>query len=229
MNFKQMKKLVIGLILLSVVFTLTAQDLNTQSRNIGTFNEVHAGKGINVTLIEGDREKLQIHIENGVVTDVITEVKGRKLDIKLKTKIYSNVGVQVFVTYKSLKAISASTGAFIKSDGIIRAENLDVKANTGSTIILEVDTKSLSSSVYSSKIEVVGKTEFQKVSVYAGGKYIADQLESKDALVKASTGGDAWVYATNKLDAIATTGGKVIYVGNPTHLSEKGNVQRDQE
>jgi hypothetical protein len=224
-----MKKLFLGILLFGTICMLSAQDLNKQSRNIGSFNEVHAGKGINATLIEGDREKLLIHIENGEVTDVITEVKGRKLDIKLKTKIYSNVAVQVFVTYKSLKAISASTGAFIKSDAVIRAENLDIKSNTGSTVILEVDTKSLSSTVSSSKIEVVGKTEFQEVKTYAGGKYIADQLESKDAMVKATTGGNAWIYATNKLDAKATTGGKVIYVGNPKYLIEKGNVQRDQQ
>ena len=222
-----MKKILFTLLLATTILSVGAQEeaRKTQSRNIGSFNEVHAGKGINVTLIEGDKEKVVVEIENGEVTDVISELKGRKLILKLKTKIYNNVAVKVFVTYKSIKGITTGTGAFVESDGIVRAENLDLSAGTGSTIILEVDTKAISSSLSSSKIELAGKTDFQDVSSNTGAKYIADQLKSKEAFVKTSTGGTAWINATDKLEAKASTGGKVIYTGNPKELIQKGNVQ----
>ncbi len=223
-----MKKLIwIAIIMLTVMHTSQAQEVKSQTRNIGTFNEIYAGKGINVTLIEGDKEKIEVNIENGEVSDVITKLAGRKLSIKLKTKIYKNVGVQVFVTYKSLKAISTGTGAFIDAKDIIRAQNLDLKAGTGSTIILEIDTKAVKSSLTSSKIELVGKTEFQDISVNAGGRYIANELKSTETFVKTSTGGSAWVNVSEKLEASTSTGGKVIYQGSPNKLITKGNVSQE--
>ncbi|MGQ1786712.1 MULTISPECIES: head GIN domain-containing protein [unclassified Saccharicrinis] len=220
-----MKKLFLALVLFGTITAAFAQDRKSQQRNIGTFNEIYAGKGINVTLIEGDKESLKVEIENGELTDVITNLKGRKLEIKLKTKIYKNVGVQVYVTYKTIKAIHTGTGSFVDANNTIYAENLDLKAGTGSTIILDIDTKTVSSNLSSSKIELVGKTGYQDVTTNTGGKYIADKLESKETFVKASTGGTAWVTATDKLEAKTSTGGKVTYSGEPEKLIIKGNVK----
>ncbi len=223
-----MKKAILFFIALITITNVIAQERNSQIRNVGTFNEIYAGKGINVTLIEGDKEKIRVEIENADVTDVITEIDGRKLDIKLKTKIYKDVSVMVYATYKSLKAISAGTGAFISSDNILYAENLDLKAGTGSSIILDLDVKNLTASLSSSKIEVVGKVNFQEVSSSTGGRYVADKLDCKEAIVKASTGGVAWVNVTENLEAKTNTGGKIHYTGDPKELKVKGNIEKDQ-
>ncbi len=223
-----MKKIIFLFITLLSVYNVNAQETNSQTRNVGSFNEIYAGKGINVTLIEGDKEKVRVEIENADVTDVITEIDGRKLDIKLKTKIYKDMSVMVYVTYKSLKAISAGTGAFISADDILYAENMDLKAGSGSTIILDLDVKNLTASLSSSKIEVVGKVDFQEVSSSTGGRYVADKLNSKEAIIKASTGGVAWVNATDRLEAKTNTGGKIHYKGNPKELSVKGNIEKDE-
>ncbi len=223
-----MKKIALLCIAFILVINVIAQERKSQSRNVGSFNEINAGKGVNVTLIEGDKEKVRVEIENGDVTDVITDIKGRKLDIKLKTKIYKDMSVMVYVTYKSLKAISAGTGAFITSDNILYAENLELKAGTGSSIILDLDVKNLTASLSSSKIEVVGKVDFQEVSSNTGGRYIANKLNSREAIIRAYTGGVAWINAIEKLDAKTNTGGKITYTGNPKELISKGNIERDE-
>ncbi|SMO34869.1 Putative auto-transporter adhesin, head GIN domain [Saccharicrinis carchari] len=223
-----MKKLFLALVLFGILTTVFAQDKKSQQRNIGTFNELDAGKGINVTLIEGDKEKLVVEIKNADLSDVITELKGRRLEIKLKTKIYKDVAVQVYVTYKSIKAIKTGTGAFVDANNVIHAENLDLRAGSGSTIILDIDTRTVSSSLSSSKIELAGKTEFQDVKTNTGGKYIANMLTSKQTFVKASTGGTAWVNATEKLEAKTNTGGRVTYNGNPEKLILNGNVEKEE-
>ncbi len=226
MNLK-MVKLFLSVILFVAFLNVNAQDTKTQTRQVGPFNEVHAGKGINVTLIQGDKESLKIEIENADPTDVITQLKGRKLNIKLKTKIFKDMSVMVYVTYKDILSIDASSGAFIQSDGVITAENLELNAGTGSSIVLEIDTKNVSSSLSSSKIELVGKTDFQKVSANTGAKYIADHLESKEAYAKSYTGANVWLTASKKLDAKANTTGKITYVGNPEILETQGNVHRE--
>ncbi len=222
-----MRKILLALVLFGIVTTTFAQSRKSQSRNIGAFNEIYAGKGINVTLIEGDKEGLKVEIENGILTDVLTVLKGRRLEIRLKTKIYKNVAVQVYVTYKSIKAIQTGTGGFVDANNVIHAQNLDLKAGTGSTIILDIDTKTVSSKLSSSKIELVGTTDYQDVATNTGGKYLADKLKSKETFVKATTGGSAWVTATDKLEAKTSTGGRVTYNGEPTKLILKGNVQQE--
>ncbi len=222
-----MYKFLLTFFLFASIINSQAQESNSQIRNVGTFNKINAGKGINVTLIEGDKERVRIEIENADVTDVITDIKGRSLNIRLKTKIYKDMAVMVYVTYKSLISISAGTGAFIKSENTIHAENLELKAGTGSTIILDLNTKNLNVALSSSKVELVGKTNFQDVKSNTGGRYIADQLLSEEAYVKASTGASIWINASKKLEAKASTGGKINYIGNPEELIQSGNVQRD--
>ncbi len=224
----KMVRLFLSVVVFATFLSLNAQDTKKQDREIGPFNEVHAGKGINVTLIKGDKENIRIEIENADPTDVITDLKGRKLNIKLKTKIFKDLSVMVYVTYKDILAIDASSGAFIQSDGVITAENLELNAGTGSSLVLEIDTKNVSSSLSSSKIELVGKTEFQKVSANTGAKYIADKLESNEAYAKSYTGANVWLKASDKLDAKANTTGKVTYVGNPKKLETQGNVHREE-
>jgi len=206
-----------------------AQDVKTQSRNIGAFNTITTTKGINVTLIEGDKEKIEIEIENAAVTDVITEIKGRDLKVKLKNKIYKDVAVQVYVSYKTINQINAESGSFITSDDVVKADLLTVKAGSGASIVLDVDVRTLKASSVSSKIELVGEVDFQEVSVVTGGKYIADKLISREAIIKTGTGGVAWVNTTEDLDMKTTTGGKIIYNGNPAKIKSKGNIQKDSE
>lgn len=224
-----MRNFFIVVAFIGLISNTNAQDTKKQSRKIGTFNTVTTTKGVNLTLIEGNSEKVEIEIENGDVTDVITDIEGRDLKVKLKTKIYKDLGVQVYLTYKSVNSINAETGSFITNEGTLRADNLNIKAGTGADIILDVDAHNIKASAISSKIELVGEVDFQEVSAVTGAKYIADKLVSREALVKAGTGGTAWVKATESLDMKTTTGGKIIYKGNPKNLKMKGNIQRDSE
>ncbi len=224
-----MKRIYILLTLLSVFILAHSQDVErkNQTRNVGSFNNIITSKGINLTLIEGNDEKVRIEIENGDVTDVITDIKGRDLKVKLKTKIYNNVSVQVYVTYKNLHALNAGTGSFITNEGTLHADKLELKASTGSSIILNIDTQSLYASTVSSKIELVGNSEFQEASSSTGGRYVADQLICKESIIKASTGGTAWVNTTESLDIKTSTGGKIYYTGNPKKLVQKGNTEKE--
>ncbi len=226
-----MKRLYILFSLMCLFALSNAQETErkSQTRNVGSFNKIITSKGINLTLIEGNDEKVRIEIENGDVTDVVTEIKGRDLHVKLKTKIYSHISVQVYVTYKSIASLLAGTGSFITNEGTLHAENLDLKASTGSSIVLNLNAQNITASCVSSKIELAGKADFQEVSSSTGGKYIADHLICNESIIKASTGGSAMVNTTESLDMKTSTGGKIYYTGNPKKLVQKGNVEKIQE
>jgi len=219
-------------LLFAIIFSINAQEPDhTQIRKVGSFDKVKAAKGINVTLIEGDKEEVDVHIKNAEVGDVITEVKKRKLIIKMKTKIYKDMAVQVYVTYKQLREIDAGSGATIDAENTIYAESLKLRAGTDSNLKLEVDVNNLEVNGSACKIEIEGTTKFQEVSIGTGGKYLAYELDSKEAYAKATLGSVVEVTVEDKISATAGSGGTVTYLGDPNKIEKKestgGKIRKD--
>ncbi|WP_439185180.1 head GIN domain-containing protein [Carboxylicivirga taeanensis] len=213
------------LLLLAFVSGLSAQEPDyTQIRKLGSFDKVKASKGINVTLIEGDKEEVDVHIKNAEVSDVITKLKNRELQIKMKTKIYKDMAVQVYVTYKQLREIDAGSGATIDAENTIYAESLSLRGGTESNVTLDVDVNNLDVNGSTSRIELTGKTKYQEVSIGAGGSYIGFDLESEEAYVKATLGSTMEVTATKKLNATAGSGGVIHYKGDPAKVEISENT-----
>ncbi len=222
------------LLLLTILTGIQAQEPDhTQIRKVGSFDKVKASKGINVTLIEGDKEEVDVHIKNAEVSDVITNIKNRELQIKMKTKIYKDMAVQVYVTYKQLRSIDAGSGATIDAENTIYAESLKLRGGTESNIILDVDVNNLDVSGSTSKIELAGKAKYQEVNIGTGGKYLAYNLECEESYVKSTLGSIAEVTASEKLGATAGSGGVVYYRGDPQKIEKSentgGKVKKDTE
>ncbi|TAJ12189.1 DUF2807 domain-containing protein [Marinilabiliaceae bacterium JC017] len=214
------------LILLFIAGLATAQEQEThakekQVRKVGSFDKVKATKGINITLIEGDKEQAEVHINNGSTSDVITELKNKTLTLKMRTRIYKGVAVQVYVTYVRLREIDAGTGASIDAENTIVADKLSLRAGTESSIELDVDVNALSANVSAGRMEIEGKAGFQEVKASAGGKYLAYDLECDETYAKSSTGARIEVTANKKLNATASAGGTVNYKGNPAKIQQK--------
>lgn len=179
------------------------------------FDKIEISNGLNVTLSEETQEKIDVTIENGLTSDVVFVVKGRTLSLKLKNRIGKGVIVNVTISYKELKSIDASMGSTVDNEGVLYSDMLDLSATTDSRIKLKIDTRSVISNVSIGRIELAGETEYQEINSKAGGKYLSEELMSKQALVKASSGGTARVFVTEKIDAKASMGGTIYYSGNP--------------
>lgn len=212
-------------LLFAIIFGINAQQPDhTQLRKVGSFDKVKAAKGINVTLIEADKEEVDVHIKNAEVSDVITEVKNRKLIIKMKTKIYKNMAVQVYVKYKRLREIEAGSGATIDVENTIYAESLNLRGGTDSNLLLDIDVNTLEVNGSACKIELEGKAKYQDVNIGTGGKYLAFNLESKEVYAKAILGSVLEVSVEDKLSGTAGSGGVVYYKGEPEKIEKKENT-----
>lgn len=196
----------------------------TQTRKMGSFDRVKASKGVNVTLIEGSKESVEVRIRNGSLTDVVTELKSRQLNVKMKTKIYKGMAVQVYVTYKTIREIEAGSGASIDAENTIYADKLKLRAGTDSNIQLDVDVNAIEVSGSASRTELSGTCKVQEVNIGTGGKYLSYPLESKEAVVKATLGSSIEISVDEKLTATAGSGGVVYYRGNPDKVEKKENT-----
>ena len=219
-----LRLLIISLISFSVAAASFAQKNSTiksQVRKIGSFDKVKATKGINVTLIEGDKEEVKVDIQNGSLNDVVTQLKNKQLTVKMKTKIYKDVAVQVYVTYVDLREVDAGSGATVDAENTIIADKLILDGGTDSEIKLEIDANALEASVSAGRMELSGKVKSQLVKANTGGKYLAYGLESEETIAKANTGGKIEVTVTKSLDATVSNAASITYKGNPEKVMKK--------
>ncbi len=212
---------IISLFIVSASFAQKNSARQSSVRKMGSFEKVKAAKGINVTLIEGSKEEVQVDIVNGSLSDVITQLKKNQLTVKMKTKIYKDVAVQVYVTYVNLSAITAGSGATIDAENTIITDKLTLDGGTDSKIVLEVDANTLVANVSAGRMELSGKVKSQIITANTGGKYLAYDLESEETTAKANTGGKIEITVTEKLNATASNKGSILYKGNPPKVSKK--------
>ncbi|MFW6043669.1 MAG: head GIN domain-containing protein [Marinilabiliaceae bacterium] len=222
-----MKRALVFLMALTLTASLLAQDkeenqeVSKEVRKVKDFKKLKVAKGINVTLIKGLKPEAEINIVNAMTEDVIIENDKNELTIKMKTRIYKDVSVQVYLTYTELREIKTGSGASVDAEDVLSGNQLVLDAGMDSSIELEVDVETLEANVSAARITLEGAANTVEAKATTGGKFEAEKLESQEAFVTANTGAVATVNVTKKLEAKAGAGGKIEYSGNPEKVDSR--------
>lgn len=194
----------------------------TETRQVGAFSNISAGRGLNVTLIPSQKEAIEVAVKGVALSDVLTYVEDQTLYVKMKAKDNKDATVQVYVEYKQLYEIESNTGSTIDTDGDIVADSLLLEAYTGGKITAYVQTGLLRVSSKASNVTAKGKADKQIVLVNTGGTYNGFELESNETEIKAATTAWANIFVINSLKADVTSKANVYYKGKP----EKTEITR---
>ncbi|MFO8000366.1 MAG: head GIN domain-containing protein [Marinilabilia sp.] len=222
-----MKRALAFLIALTLILPSFSQEnkdeanVSKETRNVKDFEKLKVRKGINVTLIKGEKPEAEINIVNAETSDVIIENDKNELTVKMKTRIYKDVSVQVYLTYNEIREISTGSGATVDAEGVLSGNNLVLDAGMDSSIELEVDVKNLEANVSAARITLKGYAESVEAKATTGGKLRYENLESEEAFITANTGAVATVNVSRHLEAKAGSGGKVEYSGNPEKVDTR--------
>ena len=220
-----MKKILIMLLLVSGV--AVAQD--RIEKNLGDFSEVKTYRGLQVELIKSDSPKLII--EGNKASSVTVKNNNGVLKLSLKIEnTFSSDEVMVYVHYTNpITVIDANEGSNIYSDETMAQDRVEVRAQEGARIKLELDVKNVevvtSTGGY---INLSGKAESQDARANTGGILKAVRLKTEHTKINAATGGNAEVYASKSIDANASTAGIIDIEGDPEQVSRNestgGNI-----
>ncbi|WP_424961525.1 head GIN domain-containing protein [Ekhidna sp.] len=224
-----------------------------ETRSLSSFSEISAHEGIDVYIRQGNKEEARIVSETHDLDEVLTDVSGGRLKIHLEGNNHRNINVEVYVTYKSIRAISSSSASSLSSEGSIdaggddfdvdvssagdidatieNADELTVDASSAGDARLKVSCNEIEADVSSAgDVQVSGVAKMQDVEVSSSGDYDGYDLESEEADVSASSGGGIKLNVSNKLDARASSGGSVRYKGSPKYLdassSSGGSIKK---
>ncbi len=217
-------------VLIMLLFATTAVMAQDRiEKNLGDFTEVKTLRGLQVELIKSDRPKLII--EGNKASSVTFKNSNGVLKLSMKIEnTFSSDEVMVYLHYSDpLLVVDGNEGSNVYSDEVMEQERIEVRAQEGARIKLELDVKS--AEVVTSTggyINLSGKAESQDVKANTGGIYKGARLKTEHTKINAATGGNAEVYASKSIDARASTAGIIDIEGDPEQVTRNestgGNI-----
>lgn len=178
-----------------------------------------------VTLVQGDRERVEVEVPAGGRA-VTARVRDGTLDVSASERSRSwtwmfgtrerNRAVRVVVMYKSIDRLALS-GAVKVVAGPMHADTLAIDASGGSSLRIEPLTAKRLDVSGSGALDarIAGTVDDENVSISGAGSYHAEDLRAQRAKVDVSGVGSVVLRVEQTLDASISGAGNVDYFGDP--------------
>jgi hypothetical protein len=191
----------------------------TENRSIRDFSSIKVSAGIDLFLTMGDAESVKVVADEEIIDNIKTEVEGGTLKIYVKSKPFFlnwNKTRKVYVSFKRLVDLDASSGSDVVSENTLKGSKINISSSSGSDVNLKLEYDEIQvHSSSGSDAELSGSCNVLTASSSSGSNISAPELRSKVCHVDVSSGADAVVYVSDELNADASSGGDVRYLGNP--------------
>ena len=200
-------------------------------RQVGEFDQIHVSRGMNVYVTQGSPAKVVVVADNNLHEIIETRVEGHVL------KVYANENIRwaeekkVLVTVEKLTGIETTSGSNAWSQNQIMSENLEIKASSGANLTMDVNVGYLQANCSSgANIKLSGLAKNAELGTSSGANLKGEELKADNCKMKASSGGNVSSTVNGRLEAHASSGGNVVYFGEPTttdvNTSSGGNIHK---
>jgi hypothetical protein len=192
---------------------------------------VKASNGLEVELVHSMIQVVSVEADENLLDIIETNFKNGTLYVKTTKNIRKAKSKKVTIAYTNLDAIHASSGANIKGFPGLLSENLDLKASSGAQMDINVLSKELSAQASSgSSITIRGQARNFNSKASSGSSIDARDLQAIYCTSKASSGASITLNIQRSLDAKASSGADIRYIGEPEvitqNTSSSGRVRK---
>lgn len=197
---------------------LISNTISGQSRTISNFSSIKVSTNVSVKLVHASSPKIEYKMIKGSEDDLITEVSGSQLIVKIQSKrsgwSSKKSQAKVIVYYTDLTDISVAAGASILSDGTIRCSSMDIDVSSGASADIEVTTSDVDAEASSgATLRIKGTTDKADFDASSGSSIKAVDLVADHVKVDASSGASVAVQANKTINADASSGASIKYTG----------------
>jgi hypothetical protein len=201
------------------------------TRQVESFDGIKASAGINVYLFQSNDEKVVVEADDNLLDCIKTEVRGSTLHCYIDCNIHFSSEMKVYVNYKMLNKIEASSGADVFGETIVKTSTLDIGVSSGADVKVDIDAEKVYCDVSSgSDATISGKASHFQGNASGGADIKAEDLKVTTCDVSASSAGDIKITVSESIEANASSGGDITYYGKPEkeHIEESsgGDVSR---
>ncbi|WP_340064100.1 head GIN domain-containing protein [Ascidiimonas aurantiaca] len=210
--------LVVWVVSLPLLF---AQE-GTLEQELGTFDQIKVFDGISVELIKASENKIIVSGEDVDKVAVVNNNGTLKIRMEID-KIFNGFETFAKVYYSGrIDLIDVNENAYISLSEPLKQIAVELRAQEGGEIDVVLDVQRLEvKAVTGGTIEASGKAINQNVSVNTGGNYEGDDMKTEQTKVVVNAGGNAYVNASEYVEASVRAGGRIRIYGDPKVIDKK--------
>jgi len=188
------------------------------------FTKINVSTGLDLYLSQGTKNKVTLEADENLHDIIITEVNDGVLKIYSEKNIWQAKARKVYVTVKNLEGLTATSGSDVYTEDVLKVETIKVSATSGADIRIALDADTVETSATSgSDIRISGTANNHTSRANSGASIEAYKLISKNATVNVSSGADINIYASESINAKASSGGDIDFKGNPREINKKSS------
>lgn len=213
------------ILLFLVGFTAQAQ---TETRTPGSFKAIESGGNWDVFITIGNKDEVRLESRGFDLNQVITEVEGNTLKIKLEKGTWNNVNFTAYVTVRELESIGVSgSGKMIVESNIDAGKFSIGQSGSGNIQMKMLNTGALDVGMSGSgKVSIQGgSADATNIGQSGSGAFEALELMAGDVKIGKSGSGNTSIGVNGDLTVSSSGSGNIYYKGNPTNqkISSSGS------
>jgi hypothetical protein len=209
--------------MLAIVGTASAQ--SGQVRSVSGYNSIANAGSFAVHVKINGTESLKIDgADAATLSEIETVVTGGNLEIRWKRDWRGgHTGkIDVYVTAKSLTALTTSGSGSLDVDGVVHGQQVAVTLSGSGTISSAVQAGKLNATISGSgTVSLRGKAGEVEVTISGSGKLSSNSLVTDAAEAMISGSGNAYLTVNKTISARIVGSGNLVYSGNATITSVK--------
>ncbi|MBP6758833.1 MAG: DUF2807 domain-containing protein [Flavobacterium sp.] len=197
-------------------------NITTETRTVDqNFKRIEVSNGIKVIVTQADTKSISVETDDNLQQHIITKIENGILKIESDESYNATETPIVNVQLPVINGLKTDSGSEITSIGVLISENMDVKAESGSEINIEVEADAIKlESESGSSIEASGKALKLETSSSSGSTIDAKNLMTNEVNAKSESGSSSSVYPIVRLDAKASSGSSITYHKMPKTVLE---------
>lgn len=190
--------------------------------DVDGFTGVHASSGIDVNISQGDFS-VEVVADENLHEYITVELRGDMLVIGSERNLYRAESKVVNVSLPELDELKISSAGDMEAENDFECEDLHISISSAGDLKLGVTAETIDLNISSSgDCDIWGRTGSLDASLSSAGDLNAYDLEADYVKVRASSAGDAKVWANVEIDMGVSSAGSIHYKGDAkvTHKSK---------
>ncbi len=188
----------------------------TQDLDLSEFTGFELNVDAQVYLRAGSELEVTVKGQENIIDELETRVKNDVWEIEFNDCIENSDVLRIYITAPNLNFIENNGSGKIRSEDILRINDLEVKNNGSGEIQLSVEADIITiRNTGSGKLEVEGVASTLDANLRGSGNLQAFDLLARDGQVEVDGSGDAQVNISDFLEIMIEGSGDVYYKGDP--------------
>jgi uncharacterized protein YxeA len=192
----------------------------SETHEAQAFNDIEVKGNIEVYLTQGDKHSIMVYTDDNLKEYIKTDIHRDQLVISLGKRIKGTEKPRVYIEFSDLENLNASAGAIVFAEEAIQGEELSIDLRSGAESHLNLVFEKADIDITTgAEATIKGSVEMLIADIATGSTLNAKNFHAVNCSVNSKSGSQSTVYVSGQLNAMASSGGHVVYTGNPSQKS----------